>query len=229
MELKEILTIRMDEVLSLLNTAETNNRLKTAREEGIKSMIDRLLEIQNQFQTENVNKVVLPVPEGPTQTRNQNQSHDETIEELQETGRRILILGDSLCKGSSLFFKKFLSFESDVCTITKPNMVIDDLVECVDRLSKDYTKRDYVVVMAGRDSILQNRRCNFEAIVNKLKTLNHTNCIFVSVPYLTKRDAINNSIVTCWLWRCYGYVDDDDRTGECQWLGYWIIGLVSGV
>ena len=73
-------------------------------------------------------------------------------------------------------------------------MPIEGVIECIDRLSSDYTKNDYVFVMAGRDHALQKRKYNFQSILNKLATLSHTNCVLVTVPYISNVDSINNYI-----------------------------------
>ena len=153
-------------------------------------MVDKLSKMLDNCQLENVNKPVPADPVLPTE----DQSFDDAIDRLQETGRKILVLGDSSCKGSSLIFRRFLCTDNEICTITKPNTTMEGVVESVDQLTKHYTKKDYIIIMVGRDSVLQGGICNFECILNKLKALSHTNCILVTIPYVSKRDTVNNYI-----------------------------------
>lgn len=68
-------------------------------------------------------------------------------------------------------------------TIIKPGACFEMVTENIIELTKDFTLRDYVLILAGSNNFDRMQFPSFKDINSKLKYCTHTNLIFTSIPY----------------------------------------------
>lgn len=106
---------------------------------------------------------------------------------------RVLILCDESGRYICNQLRQTLnSGQFSVESIIKPNARLEDVVENMDKLAKDFSTRDYVIVMAGKNNFSEKKYPKFRFISDRLRSCS-TNVIFVSTPvYIHNRDLCKN-------------------------------------
>lgn len=66
-------------------------------------------------------------------------------------------------------------------TIIKPNARLEDVIDSIDRLAGDFSARDCVVVMAGKNNFSNGKYPKFRFICDKLRSCS-ASVVFVSAP-----------------------------------------------
>lgn len=98
---------------------------------------------------------------------------------------RVLILCDEsgryICNQLRQTLK---STQFSVETIIKPNARLEDVVGNMDKLTRDFSTRDYVIVMAGKNNFLKKAYPKLRFISDRLRSCS-TNVIFLSTPVYT--------------------------------------------
>ncbi|XP_074033082.1 uncharacterized protein [Leptinotarsa decemlineata] len=102
--------------------------------------------------------------------------------------RKMLLLSDDngkhLCKALSNC-KNLTKFIIE--SIHKPGGKFADILESVDLLSKDYTQKDVIVILAGKGDFESNKHPKVKDIWSKIKNCLHTNIIFLSCPTVIRK------------------------------------------
>ncbi|KAK9739843.1 hypothetical protein QE152_g8689 [Popillia japonica] len=96
---------------------------------------------------------------------------------------RVLILGDSHCRGMANIYNDSHIGSHTAESLFKPNARIEDVVQDATHLTAQFTIRHHVVIFAGTNNILRGSLPTKEFFRNIIKQLSHTNAIFVSVPF----------------------------------------------
>lgn len=114
---------------------------------------------------------------------------------------RILLLGDSQARGSVSILKSLLS-SYQIMSIFKPNAKIEAVLEDMSKLTSDFTKEDYVIILAGSNNALKGSKVDMNFIKNWKPVLEKTNIILLSVPYWHGRQILNKFIfdINCHLY-----------------------------
>ena len=221
-ELKQQLTIRMDEIMTLLNSVETMNRLRLVQEESIKTILDKLWELQNGCHMGDVNKSVCS-PVLPIEIQVDKNS-DEMLQESSLGGLlsvgtpvppssggarcrmrqvsasvdvikpRALVIGDNQCRNASFILKQKLRDMYQVETVFKPNATFEQSVENLVNLCSSFGSDDVVIIMAGINNVRRGVHLNKQTVGCIFKNLSHTRCIVISVPYFTGGPRLDNDI-----------------------------------
>lgn len=99
--------------------------------------------------------------------------------------RRVLILCDDsgryVCDRLTRISKTSLF---SVETIIKPNARLEDVIENMDKLTKKFSKRDHVIIMAGKNNFSSKQYPKFRFISDRLRSCS-ANVVFVSTPVYT--------------------------------------------
>ncbi|KAK9702009.1 hypothetical protein QE152_g30241 [Popillia japonica] len=108
---------------------------------------------------------------------------------------KVLVLGDSHVRGTSQILKSFLDADSSmVQTFCKPNATFAGVTCDIDNLTVGYGLADYVIIQAGSNDVLGGCRFDADYVRETIAKLNHTNVLFLSVPFWNERSILNNLI-----------------------------------
>lgn len=103
---------------------------------------------------------------------------------------RVLVLCDEYGRGLDTFLRKHLMSRGvryGVEMVIKPGASFAGVVEDIDCLTRHYTSKDYVVVVAGSNDFHRGKYPRFRLMIDKVRKCNHTNVVFLSVPYVLAR------------------------------------------
>ncbi|CAG9768557.1 unnamed protein product [Ceutorhynchus assimilis] len=107
---------------------------------------------------------------------------------------QVLILGDSTATDIHKFLKIQKNENYNVVTFAKHNANLDNIVQDLNLLAKDFSQNDYVVISGG----LQDARCGNQIRTQTLELLStiglRTNLIVLSVPLWGNRRVLNGFI-----------------------------------
>lgn len=110
-----------------------------------------------------------------------------------ETKKQILLLTDDA--NITWKVRKLLDLSKyAVTTVRKPGARLNQVMENIDALSKNFTLQDYIIILGGRNDIDKNNTPSFRLICNKLKLCSHTNILFASIPYCKNATQKNKHI-----------------------------------
>lgn len=123
-----------------------------------------------------------------------NLGRDDPSDKACELDRsRVLILCDELGRGIGEIMCSHLK-DCKIETIIKPGACYNSVIEDIIGLTRNFTLRDYVVIIAGTNDFLRYKRPLFKQITSKVKFCTHTNIIFTSVPDLHLGNGTRNSV-----------------------------------
>lgn len=69
------------------------------------------------------------------------------------------------------------------------------VVDTAHKLSQDFTKNDYVVILAGSNDALNNKAITLELLTNIKKQLNHTNYKIFTTPFWDNHLDYNSMVL----------------------------------
>ena len=107
--------------------------------------------------------------------------------------KRILLLSDQMGRGLDTKLDKKLSTNYSVQSIIKPFALLEDIIESVSILAKDFNSEDHIVVFAGYNNFCKNVNINVSYLMEKLKSCINTNIIVLSTPICFKLIAKCNN------------------------------------
>lgn len=106
---------------------------------------------------------------------------------------QILILSDE--NDINWQIRKILDLQLyETMSIKKPGALLDQVMENIEILTKNFTFHDFVIIIGGSNDIKNKRIPLFRSICNKLKLCSHTNILFASVPYVENKQNSNRLI-----------------------------------
>lgn len=106
---------------------------------------------------------------------------------------QILILSDE--NNINWQIRKLLDLQLyETMSIKKPGALLDQVMENIEILTKNFTLQDFVIIIGGSNDIKNKRIPLFRSICNKLKLCSHTNILFASVPYVENKQNCNRHI-----------------------------------
>lgn len=100
------------------------------------------------------------------------------------TDKRILLLTDQYGKGLSSLMRGTQELaDYNISSIVKPSASFQSITEDIVKLTSDFSKNDFVIIIAGTNDLRSKQYPFFRGIWDKLKTCLNTNIILASVPY----------------------------------------------
>lgn len=128
---------------------------------------------------------------------------------------KILILSDEIGRGIVGLLRGMQCLSSfEISSFIKPNACLEDVMADVEKLTRDFTKHDFVFILGGFNNFGTNCYPNLRLLSGKLRQITHTNVIMSSVPYtggtkLDRRIFLYNS-------RLYSLVNRLDAISEAS-------------
>ena len=107
---------------------------------------------------------------------------------------RVLLLADDHGRGAAGIVRESLGSGFDTTSIFKPGATMEQVLRNVGSLASDFSRDDFVVVVAGMNNVLDTYQTNFKSINSRLLQLKHTNVIITSVPYTRSNRLLNDAI-----------------------------------
>lgn len=95
---------------------------------------------------------------------------------------KILVLCDDGGRNLGKFLSNMLGHDYFVQTVMKPGASLADVVSGIESLTKNFTMNDFVIILGGLNDILRGKYPSFRLLNKKLKQLQHTNLIAVTIP-----------------------------------------------
>lgn len=192
------------EIISNLNVQIMNRKREltncTTETEKLKSKITTLHEELNQSNTKSTS-----VENKHTQVNfNSASSPAKYTKKMNSSSSpRVLVLGDSHARDSAVILKSILPSHYQVSTIFKPNATLEVVLSDVFKLTTDFTKNDYIVIIGGANNALKGNIINQDFLRNLKQPLAKTNTLLLSVPYWYGRNILNNIIynINCNLYK----------------------------
>lgn len=100
-----------------------------------------------------------------------------------QRSKRILILCDQFGKGLGESLNSMIKGVK-IETIIKPYAYLENIINCVDVLCKDFTENDYVIIIGGFNNIVRGKYPSFKYISEQMKSCSNTNLLFFSIPFV---------------------------------------------
>lgn len=108
---------------------------------------------------------------------------------------KVLILADSHGRHcANILNTKLNSNQYQVESIFKPNVVFEDVILDITKLTMHFSKNDFVFILGGTNDVLKGRTFNTLALSKCIDLGTKTNVVFVSVPYVYNRPILNKLI-----------------------------------
>ena len=107
---------------------------------------------------------------------------------------RVLLLSDDQGRFMATKMCGVFGNSHGVQSIFKPNATIVDVLADAPSLTKDFDKKDYVILMAGTNNIIRRQTINHTYFSRILNAMKHTNMIVLTVPYQTIDTNVNHRI-----------------------------------
>ena len=96
---------------------------------------------------------------------------------------KMLIVGDQYAKNLDRPLRKLMSCRNvTVESFVKPGATFDRVLESLVDLTKDYTEKDYVLVLAGVNDLSTGKFPRIKNINFNIRNCLHTNIVFLSTP-----------------------------------------------
>lgn len=117
-----------------------------------------------------------------------------TLRRENDKKNSILILGDSNATEFSKILSHLLGDDYIITSYVKHNAMFGEIIGDIQNLTKNFTKKDYVIIMGGSVDALKGSLPK-PLDINKLKSVsNYTNLVLFSVPLWKNRIVLNNYI-----------------------------------
>lgn len=107
---------------------------------------------------------------------------------------RILIVGDSQSRMSTVLLKDYVRTNHIIETIVKPGATFESVVDNLKSLTQSFGENDYIIIIAGTNNILKKSPLNRNAVFKTYSDLRQTNCILVSVPFFNVNKHSNQDV-----------------------------------
>jgi hypothetical protein len=110
--------------------------------------------------------------------------------------KKILLLGSSHGRDIGPMLQKHLGFEYEVTSTFKPNALLANVIEDLENLSKDLTKKDHIVIVGGPENSLdRNYDDSIEKDLNSIaRSTGHTNVRFVGLLKRHDKQWMNRKV-----------------------------------
>lgn len=106
--------------------------------------------------------------------------------------KKILLLTDE--KNINWQIRQLLDLSVyEILSVKKPGALLNQVMENIEILTKDYSLDDFVIITGGFNDIDSKNTPSFRSICEKLKLCTRTNILFTSIPY-TRDFSINKHI-----------------------------------
>lgn len=184
-ELKNLLTAQSEEIRALTITTS-----------GILDHLKTITNVNNHGEFE---KVAPPRMTGRTSINGNQNQHLSYVPERSSSRSihrkpRILILGDSQSRQGTSLLKDYIKDNYCVETVTKPGATFDAVTSGLDSMTRTFTKRYFVIIVAGTNDILAKHKFDRNVVKRVQSDLKHTNCILVTVPFFNVKRHLNNDV-----------------------------------
>ena len=163
-----------------------------------KRAIEREDNLKNiaKIQKVNINKPAVTSGSEPCKRiSKQNPVSQQALENTSSDGGninvgKILIVGDSQCRGATQLFNDYVGKCYSVETFLKPNAMLEDVARDLPQMTRNFGGKDLVVVFAGTNDVIRQRELNQDIILNLGTGMSETNLCIVSVPKLNVKPEL---------------------------------------
>ena len=107
---------------------------------------------------------------------------------------RVLLLADDQGRGMAARLVRFFGRACEVETIFKPGACAFEVMTDAPALVKHFGDDDYLVVLAGTNDIINNKKFKYSQYEKVIKHMSHTNTILLSVPYRALGSSYNDEV-----------------------------------
>lgn len=108
---------------------------------------------------------------------------------------KLLILGDSRAKNlSAAFLGKTTNELYNICSITKPNATLDDIIADAEKLTENFAEQDFLIVFGGSENAVKGTRVKNQSLDTLKRLSKRIKVIFISIPYCGNRVILNKLI-----------------------------------
>lgn len=108
---------------------------------------------------------------------------------------KILLLADSQGRSCAHILNKLLpKYKYDVTVFFYPNACFYNVTSNIEKLTKDFTFNDHVVLMAGTNDILKNTLISEQIVKNTLHKLSHTNVMIIGTLFWQNKSHFNYNV-----------------------------------
>lgn len=146
-----------------------------------------------QTETENTKPRIIKQNSLSNKTKQLNDS--PKISDINSEKNKVLLLADCHGRHFSGLLNNILPKDKFLVEVVfKPNAPFEQVVNCVQNLTKSFTRQDYVIIMAGTTNALGNGCIKPELINRTLSCLSKTNVILTTIPYWRSRKVLNKII-----------------------------------
>ena len=113
---------------------------------------------------------------------------------LKKSKKKVLLLTDSNVRGCSAKLQEQRGDDFEVSSIVKPNGKLENLVESIAPLTKNFDSNDCVIILGGSNDIGIKENYNLKlkpAVKSILKTSKITNVILNAIPQRFGNEGLN--------------------------------------
>lgn len=176
---------------------QTKNLEKTSMSTNLKQMSESAVptycNLISKTDTVDKNKVDKINAKGKMSTDN-TQSMDIKTSNPNKSVPRLLLLADSHGRQCADILYSKMNSKFETLSVFKPNALLEDVVSDIHKLTTNFSKSDFVFIIAGTNDVLKGKTLNKNALSKCFKLSQKTNVIFVSVPYVKNRNILNKLI-----------------------------------
>lgn len=138
----------------------------------------------------------------------ENKINQDNYSNTDEPKHKVIILADEQGRGLQASLQKLLGTNYKVFSYFKPGASSGDILDDVNVLTKEFTKEDYLIILAGKND--RNPRESSSILFYNLSKTKHTNVIVSEIPYnrIVNEYKLNNEIkCTCSIFKHSEFVD----------------------
>ncbi|KAG5882028.1 hypothetical protein JTB14_023081 [Gonioctena quinquepunctata] len=148
----------------------------------------------NERRIPNTHKKRVSKPNAHKLVKQNNSTNGKFVYQEVNKKNNILILGDSNAIDFATILRDMCNDEYSVTSFIKHNALLDQILEGVINLTKDYGRKDYVIIMGGLVNMMKGVDAH-ESVTDILKQISlYTNIIVLSVPLWRNRIVLNSFI-----------------------------------
>ena len=120
-------------------------------------------------------------------TQKYQKSSNENLSPNKLETQKIILLTDETGKGMNALLRKKVN-TSNIQSVVKPNAPLSVVMGDIVKIAEPLSKRDFIIILAGKNDFDRKRFPSFKLICNMLKKCN-TNIIFASTPYTNNHNT----------------------------------------
>lgn len=109
--------------------------------------------------------------------------------------KQILLLSDSQGRRCGEILKILFDKIYNTICITKANALMEDVVQDIVKLTKNFTKQDYVILLAGSNNASSKKFITKSFLQHLKNSLSHTNIIFIFTPFWKYHTDFNTTVL----------------------------------